>query len=94
MLFSAKMTEITFFLFLIIGKVLLKVFFLSNYLKMDYIQRTVEEKVLDYLRPNKAVIILGARRVGKTKTPSLWTKGYPDATFNLIDRSNYMDFII
>jgi hypothetical protein len=34
---------------------------------MDYIHRTVEEKVIDYLRPNKAVIILGARRVGKTK---------------------------
>jgi predicted AAA+ superfamily ATPase len=34
---------------------------------MDYIYRTVEEKVIDYLRPNKAVIILGARRVGKTK---------------------------
>lgn len=64
------MTEITFFLFLIIGKVLLKVFFLSNYLKMDYIQRTVEEKVLDYLRPNKAVIILGAHRVRKTKIPT------------------------
>lgn len=34
---------------------------------MQYIQRTIEAKLIDYLRPNKAVIILGARRVGKTK---------------------------
>ena len=34
---------------------------------MKYIQRTVEEKIIQYLKPNKAVVLLGARRVGKTK---------------------------
>jgi hypothetical protein len=34
---------------------------------MSYIQRTVEDKIINYLRPNKAVVLLGARRVGKTK---------------------------
>ena len=34
---------------------------------MSYIHRSVEEKIINYLRPNKAVVLLGARRVGKTK---------------------------
>lgn len=34
---------------------------------MSYIQRSVEEKIIHYLQPNKAVVLLGARRVGKTK---------------------------
>ena len=31
---------------------------------------------------------------GKAKIPQAWLKGYPDATFEIIDRSNYMDFIL
>lgn len=34
---------------------------------MEYIQRTVEKQIINYLKPNKAVVLLGARRVGKTK---------------------------
>ena len=34
---------------------------------MSYIQRDLEKQVLTYLKPNKAVVILGARRTGKTK---------------------------
>jgi predicted AAA+ superfamily ATPase len=34
---------------------------------MGYIHRSIEENILKYLRPNKAVVLLGARRVGKTK---------------------------
>lgn len=34
---------------------------------MSYIHRSIEENILKYLRPNKAVVLLGARRVGKTK---------------------------
>ncbi len=34
---------------------------------MEYIQRTVEKQIISYLKPNKAVVLLGARRVGKTK---------------------------
>jgi len=34
---------------------------------MSYIHRSIEENILNYLRPNKAVVLLGARRVGKTK---------------------------
>jgi uncharacterized protein len=34
---------------------------------MKYIQRAIEPIIKQYLKPNKAVILLGARRVGKTE---------------------------
>jgi uncharacterized protein len=34
---------------------------------MNYIERSMEKRIKEYLQPNKVVIILGARRVGKTE---------------------------
>lgn len=34
---------------------------------MEYIERSLEKLIKEYLQPNKVVIILGARRVGKTE---------------------------
>lgn len=34
---------------------------------MNYIERSLEKLIKEYLQPNKVVIILGARRVGKTE---------------------------
>jgi predicted AAA+ superfamily ATPase len=34
---------------------------------MEYIQRSLEKLIKEYLQPNKVVIVLGARRVGKTE---------------------------
>ena len=34
---------------------------------MEYLNRSLEAQILHYLRPNKVVILLGARRVGKTE---------------------------
>lgn len=36
-------------------------------LLMQYIERATEKLLLEYLQPNKVLIILGARRVGKTQ---------------------------
>ncbi len=33
---------------------------------MDFIPRFIESQIKDFLRPNKVVVILGSRRVGKT----------------------------
>ena len=33
---------------------------------MEFIVRQIEEQIIDYLRPNKVVVLLGPRRVGKT----------------------------
>ncbi|MEZ4800878.1 MAG: ATP-binding protein [Flavobacteriales bacterium] len=34
---------------------------------MEYIHRSLEERIKEYLQPNKVIIVLGARRVGKTE---------------------------
>ena len=34
---------------------------------MEYIERSLEKLIKEYLQPNKVVVILGARRVGKTE---------------------------
>ena len=34
---------------------------------MKYISRAIEQKIIENLKPNKVVIIFGARRVGKTE---------------------------
>lgn len=69
---------------------------------MSYIQRSVEEKIIHYLQPNKAVVLLGARRVGKTKLveriiqqvnePVLVLNGDDQDTLNILaekSRANY-----
>jgi hypothetical protein len=69
---------------------------------MNYIQRTVEKKIIQYLKPNKAVVLLGARRVGKTKLiqriielmnePHLFLNGDDQDTHTLLaiqSKSNY-----
>jgi predicted AAA+ superfamily ATPase len=33
---------------------------------MEYLERILEKQIIKYLKPNKVVVILGARRVGKT----------------------------
>ena len=33
---------------------------------MELLRRTIESQIFDYLRPNKVVVLLGPRRVGKT----------------------------
>jgi hypothetical protein len=33
---------------------------------MELIRRSIEEQVIEYLKPNKVVVLLGPRRVGKT----------------------------
>ena len=34
---------------------------------MEYIERSLESLILNGLKPNKVVVLLGARRVGKTE---------------------------
>lgn len=34
---------------------------------MNYMEREIKAKILEYLTPNKMLVLLGPRRVGKTK---------------------------
>ena len=69
---------------------------------MSYIHRTVEANILKYLRPNKAVVLLGARRVGKTKLvesiikqvdePHLILNGDDQDTLNILAEKSRVNY--
>lgn len=61
----------------------------------EYITRSVEPMIMNYLRPNKVVVLLGSRRVGKTQLlnriienlgePYLLLNGDDQDTLNLLE---------
>jgi predicted AAA+ superfamily ATPase len=69
---------------------------------MSYIHRTVEANILKYLRPNKAIVLLGARRVGKTKLvesiikqvdePHLILNGDDQDTLNILAEKSRVNY--
>lgn len=69
---------------------------------MSYIHRTIEANILKYLRPNKAVVLLGARRVGKTKLvesiikqvdePHLILNGDDQDTLNILAEKSRVNY--
>lgn len=71
----------------------------QNYLKIknnNYFWRTYDQQELDWLE-EKADTIAGFEfkwsEIKKSKVPAAFAKAYPDATFEVINRSNYLDFI-
>lgn len=71
----------------------------QNYLKIktnNYFWRTYDQQELDWLE-EKADTIVGFEfkwsEIKKSKVPGAFAKAYPDATFEVINRSNYLDFI-
>ena len=71
----------------------------QNYLKTktnNYFWRTYDQQELDWLE-EKGDALAGFEfkwsETKKSKVPAAFAKGYPDATFEVINRSNYLDFI-
>jgi predicted AAA+ superfamily ATPase len=71
----------------------------QNYLKIktnNYFWRTYDQQELDWLE-EKGDALAGFEfkwsETKKSKVPAAFAKGYPDATFEVINRSNYLDFI-
>jgi predicted AAA+ superfamily ATPase len=71
----------------------------QNYLKIktnNYFWRTYDQQELDWLE-EKGDGLAGFEfkwsETKKSKIPGAFAKGYPDATFKVINRSNYLDFI-
>jgi len=70
---------------------------------MDYLERTIKPQILEYLLPNKVVVLLGPRRVGKTvlisqilnKTtePYVLLNGEDIATRELFTRRSVSNFL-
>ena len=69
---------------------------------MKYIERAIEPIIKHYLKPNKAVILLGARRVGKTELikkfisectePYLFLNGDDLQTHNLLESRTIVNY--
>ncbi len=71
----------------------------QNYLKIktnNYFWRTYDQQELDWLE-EKGEELAGFEfkwnETKKAKIPAAFAKAYPDATFEVINRSNYLDFI-
>lgn len=71
----------------------------QNYLKIktnNYFWRTYDQQELDWLEEKGDVLAGFAFKwseTKKSKVPAAFAKAYPDATFEVINRSNYLDFI-
>jgi len=72
----------------------------QNYQKTktnNYFWRTYDQQELDWLE-EKATALAGFEfkwnENKKTKIPTAFAKAYPEATFEVINKSNYLDFIM
>jgi predicted AAA+ superfamily ATPase len=72
----------------------------QNYLKIksnNYFWRTYDQQELDWLE-EKGDQLAGFEfkwsETKKTKIPTAFAKAYPEATFEVINKSNYLDFIM
>ena len=69
---------------------------------MEYIQRDIDNQILKYLQPNKVILILGARRTGKTfllkqiikklNRPYLFLNGEDISTLELLERRSVANY--
>ncbi|WP_239540955.1 ATP-binding protein [Cryomorpha ignava] len=61
-----------------------------------YFWRTYDQQEIDLIEEEAAVLRAYEFKwseKGKTKAPGGWSKAYPDASFNLVNPKNYLDFI-
>jgi len=71
----------------------------QNYQKMkrdNYFWRTYDQQELDWLEVNNESLAgfeFKWNENRKSKIPTAFAKAYPDATFEIINRQNYLDFI-
>jgi uncharacterized protein len=72
----------------------------QNYLKIktnNYFWRTYDQQELDWLEENGEELAgfeFKWSETKKVKIPTAFAKAYPKATFEVINKSNYLDFII
>jgi len=62
----------------------------------NYFWRTYDRQELDWLEERADELSgfeLKWNAVKKSKIPSAFAKSYPDATFEVVNRKNYLDFI-
>jgi len=63
----------------------------------NYYWRTYDQQELDWVEETNRTLHAYEFKWNerkKTKAPAAWTKGYPDATFEVISPDNYLDWIV
>ncbi len=71
-----------------------KMSYQENYV-LDYFWRTHTKQEIDRIEIKNDVIAAFEYKYGKTKTkiPTEFSKSYPDATYEIINQDNYLDYI-
>lgn len=59
------------------------------------VERTLRQTIQESLvKTNKIILIFGARQSAKTaKMPKAWGEIYPEASFEVVNRGNYLDWV-
>ena len=62
---------------------------------MHIFWRTWEQQEIDLVEERDGKLFAFEYKWGnkRVKAPSQWTENYPDAAFEIIDKSNYLSFI-
>lgn len=69
----------------------------TQMLSNNYFWRTYDQQEIDWIEDREGSLHAYAikwKAGKKTKTPIAWQKGYPDATFDVINPENYLDWIM
>jgi predicted AAA+ superfamily ATPase len=59
------------------------------------VERTLKQTIQESLvNSNKIILIFGLRQAGKTaKMSKAWGETYPEASFEVVNRENYLDWV-
>jgi len=68
----------------------------TNLLSRNYFWRTYDQKEIDWIEERSGKLFAYEFKSGKkiAQAPKIWTKTYPDSTFECINCDNYLDFIL
>jgi uncharacterized protein len=68
----------------------------ESWLSNNYFWRTYDQQEIDWIEERDGGLFAFEMKYQKktVKAPGAWTANYPDATFNVISRENYLPFIM
>jgi predicted AAA+ superfamily ATPase len=67
----------------------------QGWLSNNYFWRTYDQQEIDWIEEREGNLFAFEMKYQKknVKAPGAWTSNYPDASFNVISRENYVQFI-
>lgn len=69
--------------------------FVEKYCSAIVVERTLKQTIQESLiKTNKIILIFEPRQAAKTaKMPKAWGETYPEASFEVVNRENYLDWV-